>query len=93
MSRSAAGVRGLDGFGVAAGYHGAFPALRVAEEELDRVRADGDRLGERVGNVDVGSDARHEPSLLLQGGALPDEAAAGQADSQADEPGDDLRPR
>src|SRR6202035_5402329 len=68
------GVRGLDGGGVATGYHGGFPALRVAEEELDRVRADGDRLGERVSNVDVGSDARHAPSLLLAARALPDEA-------------------
>ena len=49
--------------GVATGYHGPLPALGIAEEELDRVRADGDRLGERVSEVDVGSDARHAPSL------------------------------
>src|SRR5437764_9511928 len=46
---------------VPAGYHRALPALRVAQEELGRVRAAGDRLVQRVINVEVGSDARHAP--------------------------------
>jgi hypothetical protein len=33
-----------DGGRIAAGYHRALPPLRVAEEELGRVRAAGDRL-------------------------------------------------
>ena len=53
-----------DGRRIPAGYHRSLPALRIAEEELGRVRAAGDRLVQRVVNVEVGSDARHasEPS-------------------------------
>src|SRR5581483_10797571 len=57
-----------DGGRVAARYHRAFPALRVAEEELGRVRTVGDGLVQRVVDVEVGSDTRHapEPSLRAQ---------------------------
>jgi hypothetical protein len=39
------------------GHGRGLPALRVAEEELGQVSAAGPRLGERVGLVDVGTDA------------------------------------
>jgi hypothetical protein len=60
-----------DGGRVSAGYHRALPALRVAEEELGRVRAVGDRLVQRVVNVEVGSDARHVPSVPGGWGVVP----------------------
>ena len=40
------------------GDRGGLPALRVAEEGLHQVGLPGGRLGERVGLVDVGSDAQ-----------------------------------
>jgi hypothetical protein len=62
-----------DGGRIAARYRRALPALRVAEEKLGCVRAEGDRVVQRVVNVEVGSDAHHAPSLG-------DEAALGHAD-------------
>ena len=53
-----------DGGRIAARYHRALPALRVAEEKLGCVRAEGDRVVQRVVNVEVGSDAHHAPSLV-----------------------------
>src|SRR5580658_7104067 len=55
-----------DGGRVPAGYHRALPALRIAEEELGRVRPAGSGLGQRVGYVKMASDAHCSISTRLR---------------------------
>jgi len=47
-----------------AGKHWPFISLRVAEEKLYDVRTAGSRRGDRIGLVDVSSDAQHASSLV-----------------------------
>jgi len=59
-------VRLFDGRRIAAGEDRPLPSLRVAEEELRRVRPGRGRLGQRVVDVEMPTDAHHaiEPSPL-----------------------------
>jgi hypothetical protein len=60
---SCPGERVAECAGITAGEDRLLPGLRVAEEELGDCGLAGSRLGERVGLVDMCSDAHHPPSL------------------------------
>ena len=87
------------------GQHRSLPALRVAEEELDRVRARRLRRGERVAVMKMQSDEapcaepsprrrQRQPAQLRPAPLLPDAAVRdrqGAADERGDQAGHDAR--